>query len=579
MARTPLFTKLRRLYAALTRAREAGISDPAGVAAIYRRDAIDRRDLLRGAAATAALGAVPSLPACRRNGDDDTDPTAAGDVRIAIVGAGIAGLHCAWRLAEVGVDAIVYEANTRVGGRMYTGRGLYADGQLCELGGELIDSNHATLWALADELGIALDDRFAGDYADLERDTWWANGARVSDEVLAAQFTEVAPIMADAVERTDADEAAFEALDATSLADWLAEHVPPDTYPELHAILTAAYRGEYGLECEEQSAFNLIYLIDYEVPDPFRIFGDSDERWHTHDGNDTFPTALAALLADEQLVLDARLVAAADADGGGYRLTFESAAGDRFEETFDHVVFALPFSVLREVDLSGLTLSDEKRDVIANLGYGTNAKIMGGFTSRVWKTDHAAAGSLTTDLPAQQTWETTIGQDGASGILTNFLGGTRGLECDAGTADDQFRAALPDVEIVWPGVTAAYVDGSAQRMHWPTVPTAKGSYTCYRPGQWAYWSTEGTREGNLHFCGEHCSLDFQGWMEGAAETGALVAAEILDDLGVARSERHERIVARKLLLPQACYHGDRGPRLRWTQRRRLARALVGERRY
>ena len=57
-----------------------------------------------------------------------------------------------------------------------------------------------------------------------------------------------------------------------------------------------------------------------------------------------------------------------------------------------------------------------------------------------------------------------------------------------------------------------------------------GSYTCYRPGQWSYWQLEGEREGNVHFCGEHTSPDFQGWMEGAAETGAFVAAEVLNDL-------------------------------------------------
>jgi hypothetical protein len=37
----------------------------------------------------------------------------------------------------------------------------------------------------------------------------------------------------------------------------------------------------------------------------------------------------------------------------------------------------------------------------------------------------------------------------------------------------------------------------------------------------------------VHFCGEHTSPEFQGWMEGAAETGGRVAKEILDDYRIA----------------------------------------------
>jgi monoamine oxidase len=76
------------------------------------------------------------------------------------------------------------------------------------------------------------------------------------------------------------------------------------------------------------------------------------------------------------------------------------------------------------------------------------------------------------------------------------------------------------------------VAGSAVRMHWPTQPFTRGSYTCYRPGQWSFWTLEGVREGPVHFCGEHTSPEFQGWMEGGAETGGRVAKEILDDFGI-----------------------------------------------
>ena len=54
-------------------------------------------------------------------------------------------------------------------------------------------------------------------------------------------------------------------------------------------------------------------------------------------------------------------------------------------------------------------------------------------------------------------------------------------------------------------------------------PFALGSYAAYRPGQTVFEGIEGRRVGNLHFCGEHTSVAFQGLMEGACATGALTA--------------------------------------------------------
>jgi monoamine oxidase len=568
MAKTPLLHSLRRALARSRLERVHGVTRAARLErealAHHAVTRLERRRVLQlsVAAATAA--------SCVEGEELEATP-------VAVIGAGIAGVHCAYRLAKAGARVMLYEASDRIGGRMFTARDVFPDGQIAELGGELIDSNHETLLALSEELGLTLDDRWADEPAGFKRDVYHVGGVEVPEATIVEQFGMVAPIMESTVTDAEEDDALFEEVDNTSLAAWLDANVPAATYPELNAILATAYRGEYGLEADEQSVFNLLYLIDYEEPDPFRIFGDSDERWHTHEGNDSFPSALAANL-DGRYELDAKLTSLRE-NGSGYVLGFRRSDGSTFEREAHHVVLALPFSVLREVDLSASGLSEDKLSIIRQLGYGTNAKVMGAFTSRVWRDQHNASGSLTTDLPPQQTWDTSIGQSGSHGILTNFLGGAQGTASADGTPDEWLGAMLGDLETVWPGLQAAYVPDSAVRMHWPTAPNQKGSYTCYRPGQWAFWSLEGTREGNLHFCGEHCSLDFQGWMEGAAETGALVAAEILEDLGVDVSPMHAVVLGDKRLLPQACYGAQRSPRLRWMQRRRLARTLVGRRRY
>ena len=62
-------------------------------------------------------------------------------------------------------------------------------------------------------------------------------------------------------------------------------------------------------------------------------------------------------------------------------------------------------------------------------------------------------------------------------------------------------------------------------------PFTRGSYSYWKVGQYhAFGGYEGMRQGNIHFAGEHCSQDAQGYMEGGASEGARAAGEILDDL-------------------------------------------------
>lgn len=497
------------------------------------------------------------------SGNDNSDAgvdAPPAKARIVVVGAGLAGLHAGWRLEQAGVDVQLFESSTRVGGRTYTGRGLFADRQICELGGELIDTNHRFMHALAAELDLELVDRFTGDYADLARDTWVVDGELVSEAELTRQFSEVAESFAAAMTAADEDDDAFTELDNTPLGDWLDEVAPSDQYRELNVLLKAAYRGEFGLEVNEQSALNLIYLIGSDDPDPFRIFGESDERYHVKTGSDSIATAIASRL-EAGVNTEHKLVSAASR-GSGVELVFQNN-GERVTVECDRVVFALPFSTLRDVDLEELELSEEKRTIIDEIGYGTNAKIMGGFTRRVW-IEAGASGSLTTDTDLQQTWDSSVGQSGETGILTNFVGGERGLASGEGSEDAWFRALLPELEAIFPGCEGAYEADSAVRMHWPTQPHTKGSYTCYKPGQWSFWGLEGLPEGNLHFCGEHTSPEFQGWMEGAAETGGRVAAEILNALGIELPRGLAEVIDEVTALPGQMLLRSRFPN-RWLR--------------
>jgi monoamine oxidase len=112
------------------------------------------------------------------------------------------------------------------------------------------------------------------------------------------------------------------------------------------------------------------------------------------------------------------------------------------------------------------------------------------------------------------------------------------MEMGTGTAAESAERHSRELDRIFPGVAGARV-GEA-RFHWPSFPWVMGSYACYKPGQWtSIAGAEGERVGNLHFAGEHTSYDFQGYMEGGAESGARAAREILVDLGLAQPEPEE----------------------------------------
>lgn len=553
MARTPLFDALRRALARADAQRRGAAAPGAPSSGPTRRQFLGT---------TASALALPLLPACSGDAGGDGEV-----IPVAVIGGGIAGLHCAVRLAEAGVDVTVFEASGRTGGRMWSRNDLFLDGQVCELGGELVDTGHTVIQGLCEELGLQLDDLLPG--AGIEQvDVFLLEevGIPFTPAELSSMFVPLAERMAAAVAAAEADDAEFARIDAMSIPQWLESEGFTSADP-LRKCIEIAYVGEYGLEVDQQSVFNLLYLIDYEVPDPFRIYGDSDERYHIHAGSQAVTDGLAARIA-ERIEREHVLVALTQ-DGDSYRLTFETPGGD-VEIRAQHVVLATPFTALRAVDLTAAGLPAEKLQVIAELGYGTNSKLMLGFAIRHWENPSIKSnGGLFTDVAdIQATWDTSRGQPGTSGILTNFVGGERGVAIGEGTAEERGVEVVASLASLFSGIDKQYRPGSAVRQHWPSAPFHRGSYACYKPGQWAFYGTEGQRAGNVHFCGEHTSLDFQGYMEGGAETGALVALEVLTDLGVAPSAQLARLLEPKLRLPQAAYRGD-GTRLRRSQRRAL----------
>ena len=519
MAHTPLFTRVVR---ALRFARAAHAGRVSTAEALERADlALSRRALLRGGAAVAATAAVA---ACAP--EDPVDAVASGvraDARIVVVGAGLAGLTAAWRLTERGFSPVVYDALGRAGGRAFTLRGAFAT--KCELGGELIDTGHRHIQRLARDLGLTLLDQVSP-VASLAGDRYALGGRVVPLAEIVEQFRAVTPALeADfaalgSSEYVTFDEstAAGRRLERTSIAEWFDR---AGVRGSLRDLLDVAYTSEYGLDVGEQSYLNLLALISSD-PTPFEIFGDSDEVYTIAEGNDALATRMAARLASPVRFEHALVALRARADGS-YRAVFDHR-GRTVEESADRVVLALPFNQLRRCALD-VPLPAAKRRAIQRLAYGTNAKVMVGTRTRPW-TLAGAAGTSFHDRVYHESWDSSRGYDTDGAALTAFTGGRFGVAVGEGSTAAQGQRFVDAVDRVFPGVRGAYT-GRAARMHWPTARWFEGSYGCYRPGDYSdFVGSEPAAAGGVHFAGEHTSLDAQGFLEGAVESGDRVAREV-----------------------------------------------------
>jgi monoamine oxidase len=531
MPRTPLASSLRALWRDLRLSRRTGIplDELRGQRAEERaRRGPTRRAILGGAAAGVAAMALPGRARAAAN------PT------VAIVGGGIAGLTCALTLLDNRIESTVFEASNRIGGRMFSNRaGYWAQDQISEWGGELIDTGHLTMLGLADRFGLPVDDLHAAQPAGAG-DTYRVLGAYHSNAEINAAFDAIyqavkADVQAAKYPTTyDASTAAGEALDAMSIHDWIESRVPGGHASPLGQILDIAYAIEYGADSVDQSALNLLYLLAYQ-PTPYRgelaMFGVSDERFHIRGGNQQLPERIADHLG-ERVVTGTRLTRLRQTAGGRYELTL-SRAQQTLVQTYDYVVLALPFAAYTfEYGQAGF--DPLKLQAIDELGRGHNGKLQLQFDRRGWlgtgPWPGVSAGNSYSETGYQSSWEVTRAQAGTAGILNLYSGGSvtdamRTSTAFATATDARVRQdaerGLVQVAPVYPGLAW---NGKATQSIWHRAPLYNASYSFYRPGQYtAFGGYEIAPQGGVYFCGEHTTQDYQGYMEGGAFTGAVTA--------------------------------------------------------
>lgn len=505
------------IWRALEQARRANLDAAGAPPPVQGRRGITRRRLLTAMTAGVVLPILGRVqPAWARQ-----------DVRVAIVGGGLAGLTALRTLADAGLDVRLYEARGRIGGRIFTASGgpIPADD-----GGQFINGDHDDILALASHYGLRLIDRAA-----MQGRTLVIDGDRlVPDAELVEDLRAIAARIASDAQALDADyETNAHALDALSVKSYLDRHAEALPRPYVRALLEASVRTEYGQEAVDASALELIFNLPVVDGAHLELIGASDERYVLAGGSGTLIGAMAEDLMPR--IATGKALVAVEKNAGGLSLRF--ADGD--VQGADRLILTVPAPLMRTIDF-GAMLPEPWRAFAAEIDVGRNEKLNAAYRGRPWESAMGATGDIW-PLPGgfSEVWDASAGQ-GATGLLTWFMGGA---QCAAGTGADpaalraafeaQAAAAVPEL-----GAAAA---GWLRRTNWSADPFARGAYSCFRPGQLTrfaslFWiedegrASQRAAAGPLIFAGEHLSDAFPGYMNGAAQTGRLAAQAIIEEL-------------------------------------------------
>ena len=330
---------------------------------------------------------------------------------VLVAGAGLAGLVAARDLADMGANVRVVEARDRVGGRVWTIRDGFVDGQHAEAGGDMIDEAQQAIRALVDELGLKAVRILSGGFTYARPDR--RGNLRLVPRTSANGWQRLTHELQDLSRRYRWAERRWDSpvsadIARRSVAQWLDE-INADA--DLRTI-AQGLRGFFLADPEELSLLQLVDQFSLDDDLPWRMY-------RIEGGNDRLALALAAHLGD-RLRLNTELLAVSQR-GGTIRASLRSGR-TRSQVQTDYLVFTLPASLLRRVPITP-ALPVQQHEAIATLKYGRGTKTLLQFSNRFWRsgTRPRAFGST---LPIGAGWEGNEDQRGKSGIISLLAGGS-----------------------------------------------------------------------------------------------------------------------------------------------------------
>ena len=441
--------------------------------------------------------------------------------RVAVVGAGYAGLAAAVTLADAGVDVVVYEARDRVGGRVWSQPldGPGGDGPIIERGAEFVLAGYDEMRTWLDRVGLSLVDTGMSYYV---REPRWAHSTAVDASAAGGRSTTVGIAEpADTVPTTGAPTAdapteavTVEDMRLTAAALARMEHEPGvsvadlldrlDVRPEVAEAVRARIEVSCAWNAADLAASVVDHVASFESAPSHRVDG----------GNQGLALSLAAVLGDR--VRTGVPVTKVEHSPGGALVTSTSGL-----ELYDAVVITVPLPLLRDLEIVP-PLPLDRRDALERMTIGHAAKAHVGVRG-------AITTSAVLSVPDRFWCWTATGADGAVLPVLNAFAGSpaavAALRTDEGTAPWVSRLVDIRDDLDLDETTAIVTT-------WHDDPWARGAYSAEglsaRPGDGEVLAQP---LGRVFVAGEHTAGEWSGLMEGALRSGSRAARQVLDLVG------------------------------------------------
>lgn len=502
------------------------------------KSSFTRRDFLKASAfggSALALGGCTSL-----------DHYFMGDMRtlreeVVILGAGAAGLVAAFELKKRKIPFRIFEASSRVGGRVLSVPVFPEGGPIAELGAEFFETHHNHVFSVIRELNLPTKEVKSVSGAEAHLFSFAGKTYRVKD--LAPKMkTLQAPlrrIRSDLFRDQDVTLTYKNALqfersayyDSLSLGSLL-EAWSPEVDPLILKLIETQAVNRFGVDAADQSALHFISTLDAEGSSLLSTAQLHRMESGLSDLMQTLSARVAGVIPDQIIRLNSPLTEISEKKGT-FRLVFQTPNGKDVYEA-RRVICTLPFSTLRQVKgIERMGFSEQKKSCIADLGYATHSKGVVGFTSPFWRSKkslvEANVGNFTGDFLSQKIWDSSriarqefgIARP-EEGLLTYQRGGMSGAQAGAVASEE----LLKDLGLFYKDLPKPITE---QMLNWSQQKWTQGSMIFYKPGQYMKYrgvAGESEYEGRFQFAGEHTSVRFSGTLQGAFESGLRASAEI-----------------------------------------------------
>jgi monoamine oxidase len=426
--------------------------------------------------------------------------------RVAIVGAGLAGLTAARELGRRGAESVIFDPRDRVGGRVWTSRD-FANGGHAELGADLIEDEQDCVLELAKASGCTPVRILRGGFG------FHATGDPGMTRYIPGweKLEKRLQPLVDAYKVSEQrwDTAIARRLACESVGAWLAR-------VRASAIERKMLTGMRGFFLADPSELALLMLVDQ-----FATVGNPAEAkmYRLKEGNDALPRALAKRVRGA--VHLQTTVLAISGSARGVRFTVADRRGRRSQVRVDYAIVTAPASTLRDIEIRP-ALPPRQREAIATLAYGRATRVLAEFNRRFWRAPMRRR-AFGTDADTGAVWDGSEQQWGRGGILSLLAGGSAsdGLQR---LVSQGWRALAR--ELAWLGANR-HTPRTLKMVVWERDPWARGGYAVFTAGfdpDLRAWLSR--PHGRIVFAGEHTSIESQGYMNGAVESGLRAVEEI-----------------------------------------------------